>query len=56
MKETLKEHLGINLTVADASEEFYSVLKGVTDPEVKRKRIGHTFVSALLLSDENNEC
>jgi GMP synthase (glutamine-hydrolysing) len=45
VKETLKEHLGINLTVADASEEFYSVLKGVTDPEVKRKRIGHTFIN-----------
>ncbi|KAH7146346.1 GMP synthase [Dactylonectria macrodidyma] len=44
VKETLAEHLGINLTVVDASEKFFSVLKDVQDPEVKRKRIGHTFI------------
>jgi GMP synthase (glutamine-hydrolysing) len=48
VKQTLAEHLGINLTVVDASEKFLSVLKGVEDPEVKRKRIGHTFVSTPL--------
>ncbi|KAH7134646.1 GMP synthase [Dactylonectria estremocensis] len=44
VKETLAEHLKINLTVVDASEKFFSVLKDVQDPEVKRKRIGHTFI------------
>ncbi|CAM1505814.1 Fc.00g114510.m01.CDS01 [Cosmosporella sp. VM-42] len=44
VKETLAEHLGINLTVVDASEKFLSVLKGIEDPEQKRKRIGHTFI------------
>lgn len=44
VKKTLTEHLGINLTVIDASEEFLSQLKGVTDPEKKRKIIGNTFI------------
>lgn len=44
VKETLQEHLGINLTIADASERFLSGLKGVEDPEKKRKFIGNTFI------------
>jgi GMP synthase (glutamine-hydrolysing) len=42
--ETLTKHLGINLTVVDASELFLSSLQGVTDPEKKRKIIGGTFI------------
>ncbi|TGZ81916.1 GMP synthase [Ascodesmis nigricans] len=42
--ETLTKHLGINLTVVDASEEFLGKLKGVEDPERKRKIIGNTFI------------
>ncbi|CAI6099595.1 unnamed protein product [Clonostachys chloroleuca] len=44
VKETLGEHLGINLTVVDGGELFLSRLKGVTDPEKKRKIIGKTFI------------
>jgi len=44
VKETLAQHLGINLTVVDASERFLSGLKGVEDPEKKRKFIGNTFI------------
>lgn len=44
VKETLSEGLGINLTVVDASDEFLDKLKGVTDPEKKRKIIGNTFI------------
>ena len=44
VKKTLVEGLGINLMVVDASEEFLSKLKGVTDPEKKRKIIGNTFI------------
>jgi len=34
----------LNLDYVDASKKFLSDLKGVTDPEVKRKRIGHRFI------------
>ncbi|MCU0630367.1 MAG: glutamine-hydrolyzing GMP synthase [Methanoregulaceae archaeon] len=34
----------MNLKVVDASVEFLSVLKGITDPEAKRKAIGEQFV------------
>ncbi|TLD29102.1 hypothetical protein PspLS_03343 [Pyricularia sp. CBS 133598] len=44
VKKALQDHLGINLTVADASERFLSGLKGVEDPEQKRKFIGNTFI------------
>ncbi|KAI1087490.1 GMP synthase [Rostrohypoxylon terebratum] len=44
VKEALGEHLGINLTVVDASQIFLSKLKGVLDPEQKRKIIGNTFI------------
>lgn len=44
VKATLDAGLGINLTVVDASDEFLTNLKGVTDPEKKRKIIGNTFI------------
>ena len=44
VKATLGEHLGVNLTVIDASSCFLERLKGVTDPEKKRKVIGNTFI------------
>ena len=36
--------MGLNVTGVDASERFYRDLKGVTDPEQKRKIIGRDFV------------
>ncbi|MDE6295214.1 MAG: glutamine-hydrolyzing GMP synthase, partial [Muribaculaceae bacterium] len=36
--------MGLNVTGVDASERFYKDLKGVTDPEKKRKIIGRDFV------------
>ena len=35
---------GIDLVVVDAVEQFLSALKGVTDPETKRKIIGREFI------------
>ncbi|KAL1975070.1 hypothetical protein VTN31DRAFT_3462 [Thermomyces dupontii] len=46
VQKDLTEHLGINLTVVDASKEFYAGLKGITDPEQKRKFIGGAFIDA----------
>lgn len=36
--------LGLNVRLVDASKEFLSELKGVTDPEQKRKIIGRVFI------------
>ena len=44
VSETLNKHLGINLTVVDASDRFLKLLEGVEDPEQKRKIIGNTFI------------
>ncbi|EDO15133.1 hypothetical protein Kpol_413p8 [Vanderwaltozyma polyspora DSM 70294] len=44
VKKTLIQGLGINLTVVDAADEFLDNLKGITDPERKRKIIGNTFI------------
>lgn len=42
--EDAAKKVGIPLTTVDASERFFSALKGVEDPEEKRKRIGKLFV------------
>ena len=42
--KTLTDYLGIQLTVVDASERFLSDLKGVSEPEQKRKIIGSRFI------------
>lgn len=39
-----KEGLGLNVTLIDASEEFLTALRGVTNPEEKRKIIGRVFI------------
>ncbi|MDW8108294.1 MAG: glutamine-hydrolyzing GMP synthase [Candidatus Kryptonium sp.] len=36
--------LGVNLHYVDAGEIFLDRLRGVVDPEIKRKIIGHTFI------------
>jgi GMP synthase (glutamine-hydrolysing) len=40
----LREDCGVNLRCVDASDKFLELLKGVTDPEEKRKIIGKTFI------------
>lgn len=42
--EVYKNNLGLNVTGVDVSQEFYSVLAGVVDPEKKRKAIGAKFI------------
>ncbi len=42
--KTFKEKLGLNLIVADASDQFLRELKGIKDPERKRKIIGREFI------------
>ncbi len=42
--ESMLKEMGINYRIADAGEEFFGALKGVTDPEQKRKAIGEKFI------------
>ena len=42
--DTFKKHLHVNLRVADAEKDFLRELKGVVDPERKRKIIGRKFI------------
>ena len=44
VRATFEQHFSIPLHFADAGELFLNRLKGVTDPERKRKLIGHTFI------------
>jgi GMP synthase (glutamine-hydrolysing) len=38
------QHMGLNVKGVDAKERFYGALKGVSDPELKRKAIGRVFI------------
>jgi GMP synthase (glutamine-hydrolysing) len=42
--ELLKKETPLNIEVIDAKKIFYERLKGLDDPEDKRKAIGHTFI------------
>jgi GMP synthase (glutamine-hydrolysing) len=39
-----RKHHHLNLVYVDATREFLEVLQGVTDPEEKRRLIGHEFI------------
>src|SRR5882724_11757023 len=56
------ENFHVRLKYVDASERFLALLKGVTDPETKRKRIGNEFIKVfqhateeLLEEDQKND-
>jgi len=44
VEQLFARNFHMDLRVIDASERFLEALSGVTDPEVKRKRIGHVFI------------
>ncbi len=44
VESTFRDHFHINLTTVRAADDFLSKLAGVTDPQEKRKIIGHTFI------------
>ncbi len=46
------EHMGLNVKGVDASERFLEALKGISDPELKRKAIGRVFIE--VFDDEAN--
>jgi len=42
--KVFQQNLGMKITYVDASDRFLNRLKGVTDPETKRKAIGEEFI------------
>jgi GMP synthase (glutamine-hydrolysing) len=54
----LMERMGLNFRFFDASKEFYSALKGVEDPEKKRKIIGEKFIRIFekIAEEEDIKC
>ena len=44
VEETVGKTFGLNFIRVDAKERFLSALRGVTDPEAKRRAIGETFI------------
>jgi GMP synthase (glutamine-hydrolysing) len=46
--ELLRARLGLHVIGVEASERFLARLKGITDPEEKRKRIGGEFINVFV--------
>jgi GMP synthase (glutamine-hydrolysing) len=45
VQKNLRDKLGLNIVAVNASARFLEKLAGVTDPELKRKRIGQEFIA-----------
>ncbi len=45
VRDVFETHFRIPLTFVDATDRFLAALDGVTDPELKRKRIGYEFIA-----------
>lgn len=45
VESTFRDHFDVDLRVVDASKEFLSDLAGVSDPQEKRRLIGHRFIT-----------
>ncbi len=54
IKEMFKNNFKLNFSLVDASESFLNKLKGVDDPERKRKIVGEEFVSVFTEFAEKN--
>src|SRR3954469_10649285 len=58
VQKTLRDKLGLHLDAVDATDRFLGKLKGVSDPEKKRKIIGNEFIKVFekeALRIEKNE-
>ncbi|MEE8147872.1 MAG: glutamine-hydrolyzing GMP synthase, partial [Longimicrobiales bacterium] len=44
VERQFRQHMGIKLIVVDARSEFLAALAGISEPEEKRKTIGHVFI------------
>ena len=53
VKEVFENHFKINLEYAAAEGQFLDKLEGVSDPETKRKIIGHEFIEVFMQTSKN---
>jgi len=53
VRATFAEHFRIDLTVVSAGQTFLERLRGVTDPQEKRRIIGHTFIEVFRSAAKN---
>ena len=44
VREVFAERFGMELVVSDSAERFFAALRGVSEPEEKRRRIGRAFI------------
>nr|MBA3671301.1 glutamine-hydrolyzing GMP synthase [Gemmatimonadaceae bacterium] len=44
VERTMAQHMGMRIVTVDAASRFLDALRGVEDPEAKRRAIGHTFI------------
>ncbi|MBU1031707.1 glutamine-hydrolyzing GMP synthase [Patescibacteria group bacterium] len=44
LKQVFAKHYNMDIKIIDAKKEFLIALKGIVDPELKRKSIGKTFI------------
>ena len=51
--ENYGEHFNMNIKMIDASQRFLNKLKGISDPEQKRKIIGNEFIA--VFDEESNK-
>ena len=54
IEEMFKDNFKVNFTVIDASQKFLDKLKGITDPEEKRKVVGEEFINVFSEFAEKN--
>jgi GMP synthase (glutamine-hydrolysing) len=53
VEQTFGDHFKINLTTVHAADDFLGKLTGITEPQEKRRIIGHTFIDAFKQAAEN---
>jgi len=55
VETTFRDSFDIDLTVVDAADRFLADLAGVTDPQEKRRKIGHRFIDEFKSAAEHIE-
>ncbi len=53
--EQFTNHFKADLHVVDGKDQFLATLKGITEPQEKRRRIGHTFIECFKAESESIE-